>query len=73
MTHREDHPLEYQLWDAMLTLWLIGWVGWLPAFAFDAIWAAPLCLAASFAPTVYVAWRASAHRAHRLRCDWLRR
>ncbi len=28
--HRQDHPLEYHLWDAMLTLWLMGWVGWLP-------------------------------------------
>ena len=35
--HRSDHPVEYHLWDAMLTLWLMGWVGWLPAFAFEAI------------------------------------
>jgi hypothetical protein len=69
--HRSDHPVEYHLWDAMLTLWLMGWVGWLPAFAFEAMWAAPLCMTAMFAPTLYVAWRGKAHRARRLRCDWI--
>ena len=69
--HRSDHPVEYHLWDAMLTLWLMGWVGWLPAFAFEAMWAAPLCMTAMFAPTLYVAWRSKAHRARRLRCDWI--
>ena len=72
VAHRSDHPLEYHLWDAMLTLWLMGWVGWLPAFAFNAMWAAPLCVLASMAPSLYVTWRMRAHRAHRVRCDWLR-
>ena len=72
VAHRGDHPLEYHLWDAMLTLWMMGWVGWLPAFAFDALWATPLCLLAMSAPTLYVSWRSRAHRAQRLRCDWLR-
>lgn len=71
VAHRQDHPLEYHLWDAMLTLWLMGWVGWLPAFAFDQLWSAPLCLLAMAAPNLYVAWRSRAHRARRLRCDWL--
>ncbi|HET6828067.1 MAG TPA: hypothetical protein VFH35_05285 [Ramlibacter sp.] len=69
--HRSDHPVEYHLWDAMLTLWLMGWVGWLPAFALEAMWAAPLCMTAMFAPTLYVTWRCRAHRAQRLRCDWI--
>jgi len=72
INHRHDHPLEYHLWDAMLTLWLIGWVGWLPAFAFDQLWSAPLCLALSAAPSIYVALRMKAHRACRLRCDWIK-
>lgn len=72
VAHRADHPVEYHLWDAMLTLWLMGWVGWIPAFAFGALWATPLCMAAMFAPTLYVTWRLKAHRARRLRCDWLR-
>lgn len=68
--HREDHPVEYHLWDAMLTLWLMGWVGWLPAFAFDAVWATPLCMAAMAAPTLYVTWRLKQHKEQKLRCDW---
>ena len=72
VAHRSDHPFEYHLWDAMLTLWMMGWVGWLPVFAFDAMWAAPLCMLGTLAPTLYVTWRMRAHRAYRLRCDWLR-
>lgn len=71
LRHRDKHPVECHLWDAMLTLWMVGWVGWLPAAAFQAIWAAPLCLLGMSAPTLYVAWRIKAHRARRLRCDWL--
>lgn len=70
VAHRADHPVESHLWDAVLTFWLMGWVGWLPAFAFGAVWATPLCVLAMFAPTLYVAWRVKAHRTHRLRCDW---
>ena len=70
--HHEDHPVEYQLWDAMLTMWLMGWVGWLPTIAFHALWAMPLCMAAMAAPTLYVSWRLRQHRQHKLRCDWAR-
>lgn len=69
--HRREHPVEYQVWDMMHTLWLIGWVGWIPAFAFDALWIAPLLGLGMCAPTLYVAWRVKAHQANRLRCDWL--
>ncbi len=72
VAHRADHPLEYHLWDAMLTLWVMGWVGWLPAFAFEQFWTIPLCAAAIGAPGMYVAWRMRKHRQHKLRCDWLR-
>ncbi len=69
--HCADHPVECHLWDAMLTLWLMGWVGWLPALAFDAVWAAPLLLAGMWAPACYVGWRLKAHRSQRMRCDWI--
>jgi hypothetical protein len=69
--HRGEHPLEYHLWDAVLTLWVMGWVGWLPAFAFEMPLAYPVCLVAMLTPTLYVAWRSRAHSLHRLRCDWL--
>lgn len=68
--HRHDHPVEYHLFDAMLTLWLMGWVGWLPTFMFDAAWAIPLCVVAMASPSIYVTWRIKAHKARRLRCDW---
>lgn len=71
LEHRDGHPLEYQLWDAVLCFWLMGWVGWLPAFVLDVFWAWPLCLLASVTPRLYVDWRRHAHRMQRLRCDWL--
>lgn len=70
--HRSSHPVEYHLWDGMLTLWLMGWVGWVPALAFEQLWPLPLCLLAMAAPSLYVTWRFKAHRRHRVRCDWIR-
>jgi hypothetical protein len=69
--HRRTQPLEYHAWDAVLTVWLMGWVGWLPVFAFDAVWLMPLCLAGMAAPGAYSNWRARLHRQGQLRCDWL--
>jgi hypothetical protein len=69
--HRAEHPVEYHLWDLVLTLWVMGWVGWFPTCAFGQSWAAPLCLAGTQVPRMYVGWRAKAHRARKLRCDWL--
>lgn len=71
--HREDHPVEYHLWDTMLTLWMLGWMGMLPAMVLDAQWTLPLCLSSMLAPNFYVFWRQRAHAAQRLRCDWLQR
>ena len=64
-------PVEYQIWEAVLTVWVMGWIGWLPAYAFEAPWAYPLCLLGVFAPRLYVRLRARAHAMQRLRCDWL--
>ncbi len=65
------HPVEHELWEAVLTLWMMGWIGWLPAYAFDAPWVYPLCLLGVLAPQLYVHLRARAHERLRLRCDWL--
>lgn len=73
VAHRTEHPVEYHLWDAMLTLWMMGWVGWLPAVACGAWWGMPLCVLAVAAPGLYVTWRLKAHCERRLRCDWLNR
>jgi hypothetical protein len=69
--HRTSHPVETQLWDMMLMLWLAGWIGWVPALASEALWSVPLCVLAIAAPDLYKAWRVRAHRTRRLRCDWL--
>ena len=71
VAHKRAHPLEYHAWDAVLTLWIMGWVGWVPTLALDDLWAAPLCLLGVAAPRLYVGWRQRAHEAGRLRCDWL--
>ena len=71
VSHQRDHPVEYHLWDAVLTLWLIGWVGWIPALTFEALWSAPLLVLAMAAPSLYVTWRVKAHKSRRLRCDWI--
>lgn len=64
-------PVEKAAWDAVLMMWLMGWIGWLPAFVFEVPWACPLCLLGMFAPRLYVDWRLRSHETHRLRCDWL--
>jgi hypothetical protein len=71
IAHRGAHPMEYEVWNAVLTVWLMGWIGCLPALTFDTLWALPLCLLGVLAPQLYVRARARAHEAGRLRCDWL--
>ena len=71
VAQRGAHPLEYEVWNAVLTAWLMGWIGCLPALMFDTPWALPLCLLGVLAPQLYVHARARAHESGRLRCDWL--
>lgn len=69
--NRREHPVENQMLDMVLMLWIMGWVGWLPAYAFDVPWAFPLCAVAMVLPQLYVRWREREHFAERLRCDWV--
>lgn len=69
--HAFDHPVELQLWDAVLAAWLMGWIGWVPTWVLDAWWAAPPLLLGMLMPRLYVGWRAQAHAMQRLRCDWI--
>ena len=69
---RREKPREFQLFNAVLTVWMMGWVGWLPALVLSAWWALPLCAVAGAAPALYLQGRRRAHAAGRLRCDWLR-
>ena len=71
VAHRMDHPLEYHLWDLVLMVWMLGWVGWFPICAFGEPWTAPVCLVGIFVPSFYVAWRTRAHQRRTLRGDWI--
>ncbi len=71
VAHRREHPLEFQAFDAVLTLWVMGWVGMLPSVVLLPWVLLPLCALAVYAPALYVAWRARLHAQARLRCDWL--
>jgi hypothetical protein len=69
--HQSTRPVEYMTWEAVLTLWVMGWTGWLPAFGLEAPWAYPLCLLGILTPRIYINWRAWAHATGRLKCDWV--
>lgn len=64
-------PVERQIWEAVMTAWVMAWIAWLPAYTFEAPWAYPLCLLGIAVPQIYVQLRAHAHASGRLRCDWL--
>lgn len=69
--HRPGRPVEYHAWDAVLTLWLMGWMG-APAFMMlDDPWAVVACVALFFMPPAYTRLRRRLHLRQRLRCDWL--
>lgn len=67
----QSHPLELQLWDAVISSWMMGWFGWFPVWILEAWWAAPALLLGMLSPRLYIGWREHAHRLHRLRCDWI--
>lgn len=69
--HRHHHPVEFQIWDLMLMLWVLGGVGAPVSLMLQGGAALGACLVAFAAPTVYVALRKGLHRSRRLRCDWL--
>lgn len=71
--HRQHgrHPVEKNVWDAVLTVWLIGWIGAPTAFLIDSGWAEFGCLSVLFLPSGYVALRRHLHRLHKVRCDWI--
>lgn len=70
-THQRRCGIEYQLWDAMLTCWLLGWMGLPAGLLLEPMLAALACPLLFFAPSLYVHLRARLHRRGVLRCDWL--
>ena len=71
MRQARRHPVEKAIWDAVLTAWLIGWVGSPTAFMLHLGWAAAACALLWFLPGSYVALRRRLHNQRRLRCDWI--
>ncbi len=69
--HRDDAPLEYHAWDAVLTLWVLGWMAPPSLVLLDGHAWLPLCAALWFVPPLYVGLRRRLHARGRLRCDWL--
>ena len=65
------HPVEKSLWDAVLTLWMLGWAGAPTAFLLHLGWAELACFSVLFLPGLYVALRRWLHNKRRLRCDWI--
>lgn len=69
--NRQGQPVEYHAWDAVLTLWLVGWMG-APAFVvLDDLWSELACVALFFTPRAYLWLRHRLHQRQRVRCDWL--
>ena len=71
LRHWRDHPLEKNLWEAVLTLWVMAWVGGAATLLLGMLWLQLVCLALLFLPSAYVALRTHWHRQGRLRCDWI--
>ena len=69
--HGSRQPVEKALWDTVLTVWLLSWVGAPTAFLRHLGWADLACLSVLFLPGFYVAMRRRLHDRHRVRCDWI--
>ena len=72
MRQGRRHPVEKALWDMVLTVWLVGWVGTPTAFMLHLGWAELACLSVLFLPSFYVAGRRRLHDTRKLRCDWIK-
>jgi hypothetical protein len=69
--HRREHEIEYQVWDIVLTCWVLGWVGVPPAVVLAPRVGLAACALLSCMPEAYCWLRRWLHRRGRLRCDWL--
>jgi len=71
VSHRREQPIEFQAWDAVLTLWLMGWLGVPAELILWQLYGLIACTALLLTPGVYVTLRRRLHAQGRLRCDWL--
>lgn len=65
------HPLELHLLDAVLTVWVMSWIAWMPLYILELEWLIPFSLMGLMLPNLYIGWRIKAHFYGRLRCDWV--
>jgi hypothetical protein len=71
VAHKLESPIEFHVWDSVLTAWVMGWMGEPAALLLQWHGLAVICALLFFAPSLYVGWRRRLHRAGRVRCDWL--
>jgi hypothetical protein len=71
VANKSVHPLELQLLDAVLALWVMSWLAWMPLYFLELEWLIPVSLIGLMLPNFYVSWRIKAHARCRLRCDWV--
>jgi hypothetical protein len=71
LSHPRPGSVEQQVWDGMLTCWILGWMGVPPALVLAPELAWAICPGLFLAPTAYVRLRVWLHRRGLLRCDWL--
>lgn len=71
VAHRDERPVEYHMWDAVLTLWIMGWMGAPAELLLWQPYGVIACAAVFFAPMLYVRGRQLLHLRGALRCDWL--
>jgi hypothetical protein len=64
-------PIEKQVWDAVVTLWVSGWMAIPVVFLIGRPLLAGAGIVAWFLPGAYVVVRRRLHRAAWLRCDWI--
>lgn len=69
--HERESPFEAAVWNGLMTLCVMGWVGAPIAWLLGNRLLILLGLLATLLPGRYVALRVAMHRRGRLRCDWV--
>ena len=69
--HRHRHPVEGQLWDLVLTLWVMSLLGVPVGLLIGSPLLSAVCLVLAVLPSLYTLLRRHLHRRGVLRCDWL--
>jgi hypothetical protein len=71
VSHKRERPIEFHTWDAVLTLWLMGWLGVPAELLLWQVYGLAACAGLMLVPAGYVKLRRRLHASGRLRCDWL--